>query len=245
VASLWSKIKKALKKVWRAAKAVVRVVVRSVIATVNNSTLGLFDSVLGFLLWPRKRLRLHVVILSEKGIDPDGGEVMVPVVPVQEVQDVVDKTKRIYKELFNVDVRPYSKTFIEVLSDEAPAEVLDYDCSFGSEFGVAGEYIAKHLAGWNAIPISLTFPVTAFVVRSVKGSPAGCSMWFVGEYVVIDHEGLTQFDNIPLPHEIGHTCTLWHSGTPTNLMHDGPAAGEHAKWFQKNLLRSSRHVQYW
>jgi hypothetical protein len=205
--------------------------------------------VLGFLSWPRKRLRLHVFILSDNGVDPDGGEVRVPVVPVEEAQDAVDNAKRIYKKLFNVEVLPYSKTFIEVLSDEAPADLLDYQCSFGSslgsEFGVVGEYIAKHLAGWNGIPISLTFPVTVFVVRSLNGAAAGCSMTVLGDYVVIDHKGLTQFDQIPLPHEIGHTCSLWHSGTATNLMHAGPPAGEHVKWFQKNLLRSSRHVQYW
>jgi hypothetical protein len=242
---MWSKIKKLAKKVWRAAKAVVRVVVRVVITIVNNLTLGLPDLVLGFLSWPRKRLRLHVFILSDNGVDPDGGEVRVPVVPVEEAQDAVDNAKRIYKKLFNVEVLPYSKTFIEVLSDEAPADLLDYQCSLGPEFGVAGEYIAKHLAGWNGIPISLTFPVTVFVVRSLNGTAAGCSMAVLGDYVVIDHKGLTQFDEIPLPHEIGHTCSLWHSGTATNLMHDGPPAAEHVKWFQKNLLRSSRHVQYW
>ena len=153
-----------------------RVVGRAVLTVGNGLVLGLPDLLLGFLAWPPKRLRLHALVLSEKGVDPDGGEARVPVVPLQDVQDAIDNAKRLDRKLFNVEIRPCGRTCIEVLADDAPAEVLDYDCSFRSEFGVAGEYIADHLAGWNAVPISLTFPVTVFVVRSVRGSPAGCSM---------------------------------------------------------------------
>lgn len=52
-------------------------------------------------------------------------------------------------------------------------------------------------------------------------------------------------DRTALAHEVGHTCSLWHSGTQSNLMFHTAPAGDGAKWFQKNLLRSSRHVQYW
>lgn len=68
-------------------------------------------------------------------------------------------------------------------------------------------------------------------------------MSVIGDYVVIDHEGL--IDNVALAHEIGHTCSLWHSGSSDNLMYKASPAGEKVKWFQKNLLRSSRHVQWW
>lgn len=242
---LWSRIKKAAKKVWRVVKAVVRAVVRIVITIINRLTLGLADLLFGFLTWPRKRLRLHVVIVSVKSINPDGGESLVPVVSEQDVTVAVENAKRIYKKLFNVDVLPYSKTFIEVLAEEPPKEVLDFQCSIGAEFGIAGEYFANHLAGWNAIPISLTFPITVFVVREIKEGPSGCSMSVLGEYVVIDEQGLKEDNMIALPHEMGHTCGLWHSGTSTNLMHNGPPAAENVKWFQKNILRSSRHVQWW
>ena len=231
--SLWSKIKSA-----------VRVVVRAVITIINNVTLGLLDLLFGFIGWPPKRLRLHVFILSTDP-PPQGGDdvpVNTQVVPEQLVQDAIDRTKRIYKKRFNVNIRPYSQTFIEVLTEHAPAEALDFECGIGSEFGVAGDYFAKHLAGWNAIPISFTFPVTVFVVRSLKG-PLGCSMSVLGDYVVIAQEGL--MDNVALAHEIGHTCSLWHSGSSDNLMFSSSPAGENVKWFQKNLLRSSRHVQYW
>lgn len=242
---IWSSIKKAVKKVWRVVKSVARAIVRVVITIINRITLGLPDLLLGFFAWPRKRLRLHVVIVSVKSINPDGGEQLVPVVSEQDVAAVIENTKRIYKKLFNVDVLPYSKSFIEVLPEEPPTEVLDFKCSIGAEFGVAGEYFANHLAGWNAIPISFTFPITVFVVRELLEGPSGCSMSVLGEYVVIDEQGLKEDNMIALPHEMGHTCGLWHSGTGTNLMHNGPPAGENIKWFQKNILRSSRHVQWW
>jgi hypothetical protein len=150
--------------------------------------------------------------------------------------------KRIYKKRFNVKVVPYADDFIEILKEPAPNKVLNFTCSFAGEFGEAGEYFANHLAGWNAIPISFTFPVTVFVIKNLKG-PLGCSMSVVGDYVVIGNDGLN--DNVALPHEVGHTCSLWHSGSSDNLMYKMSPAGEKVKWFQKNLLRSSRHVQYW
>ena len=153
---MWGWIKKKV-------KAIVRVVVRAVIEIVNRLTLGLIDLVLGFFAWPPKRLRLHVFILwSELPPSPD------PLPSIEQVtQDAIDRTKKLYKDKFNVDVRPYSKTFMEPLNGLFPDGVLDFECGIGSEFGDAGEYFAQHLAGWNAIPISLTFPITVFVVRDL------------------------------------------------------------------------------
>jgi hypothetical protein len=178
-------------------------------------------------------------------VPPSGDDVPpnTQVASEQIVQEAIERTKRIYKEQFNVNVLPYSKTFIQVITEPAPAEALDFHCGIGSEFGTAGEYFAKHLAGWNVIPISFTFPVTVFVVRSLISGSLGCSMSVIGDYVVIDEKGLV--DNVALAHEIGHTCSLWHSGTSSNLMYKSSPAGENVKWFQKNILRSSRHVQYW
>jgi len=235
---MWSKFKKALKKAWRAVKAAVRIVVRVLIDNIYRFLLHLYDLLLGFIAWPPKRLRLHVFILWNE--PPGGGD---PQPPIEQVaQAAVDRTKKLYKDKFNVNVRPYSKTFIETLKGPFPDSVLDFECGLGQEFGEAGEFFARYLAGWNVIPISLTFPVTVFVVRSLKG-PLGCSMSVIGDYVVIAREGL--MDNVALPHEIGHTCGLWHSKTPTNLMFFQSPGGENVKWFQKNILRSSRHVQWW
>jgi hypothetical protein len=244
---LWSKIKNAAKKVWRVAKAVVRVVVRAVIELVNRFTLGLLDLLFGFIAWPPKRLRLHVFILwSEPPPVIEGN----PPAPIEQVvQNAIDHTKRIYKERFNVNVLPYSKSFIQVVTDPVPPKALDVSCNLGIEFTEAGDYYASLLAGWNLIPISGTWPVTVFVVRDLQGASLGCSMSVVADYVIVDRSGL-ESSHITLPHEIGHTCGLspgpgWHDWTPSNLMYKSPPAGENVKWFQKNVLRSSRHVQYW
>ena len=240
---MWGWIKKAAKKVWRVVKAVVRIVVR-VVVEVLGRVLGLLDLLLGFIAWPPKRLRLHVFILwTQPPPSPD------PLPPIEQVvQDAIDRTKKLYKDKFNVNVRPYSKTFMETLNGPFPDGVLDFECGIGPEFGEAGEYFAKHLAGWVGIPISLTFPITVFVVRDLTGGDLGCSLSVIGDYVVIDREGL--LDNVALAHEIGHSCGLspgpgWHDWTPSNLMYKQSPAGENVKWFQKNILRSSRHVMYW
>lgn len=232
----WSGLKKLVKKVVRVVKAIVRVVVRVVITIVNSLTFGLFDLLLGFFTWPRKRLRLHVFILSADGK---------PVASIADVMPTIERATQIYKNRFNVEIRPYSKSFVEILKEPAPASVLDYTCggsAFGSEFGEAGEFFAQHLAGWNGIPISLTFPITVFVIRSMPDA-LGCSLSVVGDYIVMAPPGVAE--RTALAHEMGHTCSLWHSGTQSNLMFASSPAGDEAKWFQKNLLRSSRHVQYW
>jgi hypothetical protein len=236
---LWSSFKNAVKKVWRKVKAVVRTVVRVVVEIIGR-VIGIFDLLLGFLLWPSKNLRLHVMILWSEA-PPSGGD---PLPPIENaINDTIDRTKRLYKDKFNVNIKPYTKSFIQKYDGAVPSEALDFSCGIGSEYGVAGEFFAKNLAGWNAIPISLTYPVTVFVVRDMPGGDLGCSMSVIGDYIVIDREGLV--DNVALAHELGHTCGLWHSKTSNNLMFESSPAGENVKWFQKNLLRSSRHVNYW
>lgn len=232
----WSSLKKAVKKVWRAVKAVVRVVVRVVITVVNALTVGLPDLLLGFLTWPRKKMRLHIFILS----DSNG-----PVVNPSDLQPSIDFAINTYKDRFNVKVLPYSKSFVETLKNPATPAALNPGCNggaLGDEFGEAGEYYASHLAGWNAIPISLTFPITVFVVSDVSGKK-GCSLGPLSDYVTLDVDGVASINT--MAHEIGHACNLWHSGSKSNLMWRNSDRGNNAKWFQKNLLRSSRHVQYW
>jgi hypothetical protein len=235
--SFWSKIKNAVKKVVRAVKAFVRIVVRVVILLVNTFTLGLFDFLLGFLTWPPKRLRLHIFILSDaKG----------PVVNPSNLAASLDFAKLTFKDRFNVKVLPYSEAFVEILKEPAPAAALHPDCVGGgvlkNEFGEAGEYYASHLAGWNAIPISLTFPITVFIVANINGRE-GCSLGPLSDYITLDVDGVASVNT--MAHEMGHACSLWHSGSKSNLMWPNDDRGNGAKWFQKTLLRSSRHVQYW
>ncbi len=233
----WSTIKNAVKKVWRAVKAVVRIVVRVVILVINTFTFGLFDLLLGFLTWPPKKLRLHIFILS----DMNG-----PVVNPSDLTSSIDFAKQTFKDRFNVNLVPYSKNMVEIVKEPAPAPALTPDCVGGgalkNEFGEAGEYYASQLAGWNAIPISLTFPITVFVVHKIHGRE-GCSLGPLTDYLTLDIGGVASVNT--MAHEMGHACSLWHSRSKSNLMWPDDDRGNGAKWFQKNLLRSSRHVQYW
>lgn len=218
-------------------KSAIRQVAR-VIAEAVGRVVGIADLLLGFAAWPPKKLRLHVAVLS----DASG-----PLVTAAELAPSLDYITRVFKERFNVKVVPYSKSFVEVITDEAPREALDIDGSIDAwlaDFGEAGDYFAKHLAGWNVVPVALTFPVTVFVIRDVIGkkgySPAGPLL----DYVLLDVDGV-RLSNSTLAHEVGHACFLPHSGTRSNLMNKSNTRGDGAKWFQKNILRSSRHVLYW
>jgi hypothetical protein len=234
--SLKNKIKKALKKVWRVVKAVVRAIVR-VIVTLVGLVLGIFDLLLGFIGWPPKKMRLHIFILStEKG----------PLLNAADLTPSVDFARKTFKDKFNVKLRAFGN-MIEVIKEPAPSAALNVHCdasALGEEFGEAGEFFAKHLAGWNAIPISLTFPITVFIVSNVVDK-GGCSLGPLTDYIVVD----VSTDGVGTPslmaHEIGHACNLWHSRTQSNLMFADSNRGDGVKWFQKNLFRSSRHVTYW
>jgi hypothetical protein len=232
--SLKNKIKKALKKVWQVVKAIVRVIVR-IVVTVWGWLVGLFDLLFGFLGWPQKKLRYHVFILSDqKG----------PLINPGDLAASIDFFTKTFKERFNVKVMAYGKPEIEIIKNPAPAAALDVSCgggAFSNEFGEAGEFFAEHIAGWNAIPISLTFPITIFIVRSMVGAD-GCSLGPLTDYLVMTPSAVSELN--VMAHEVGHSCNLWHSGSKSNLMWKDPSRGNDVKWFQKNLVRSSRHVQY-
>lgn len=232
----WSKIKKAVKKVWQKVKAVVRSVVR-IVAEAFGRIFGIFDLLLGFLTWPPKNLRVYIFILK----DEQGR----PIVSPTDLDPAIAFARKLLKDKFNVNLKAYSKTFVEVGDEPAPSYALEVGCGtdlFGQEYGDAGEYFAAHLAGWNAIPISLTFPITVFIVRDVQGKQ-GCSLGPLTDYIVADPNGVKNPSLIM--HEIGHSCGLWHSGDQSNIMFAESTRGDGVKGFQKNLFRSSRHVLYW
>jgi hypothetical protein len=235
--SLKKKIKKIVKKVANVVRGIVRVVVR-IVLTVVGAVLGIADLLLGFIGWPPKKMRVQIFILStDKG----------PLIDPAALTASIEFLTKTYKDKFNVKVKAYSKNMVEIIKEPAPSVALNCDCggsAFGHEFGEAGEYFADHLAGWNAIPISLTFPVTVFIVNDVSDT-GGCSLGPLTDYVTCDISA----DGVGTPsliaHEIGHACNLWHSGSKSNLMYHPSDRGDGVKWFQKNLLRSSRHVTYW
>jgi hypothetical protein len=141
-----------------------------------------------------------------------------------------------------VKVLAYSKNQVEIIEEQAPQSALEVACDGSDLFGDDGDFFAHHLAGWNAIPIALTFPVTAFIISNIKDTK-GCSLGPLTDYVLVDRDGV--FVPSTLAHELGHACNLWHSGTKSNLMYHPDDRGDGVKWFQRNLLRSSRHVTYW
>jgi hypothetical protein len=242
--SFWSKIKKAAKWVARKVKAVVRLVVR-VVVTAVMAVINVFDLLFGFFNWPRKKLTLHVVVLPT--LTPANRKIV-----ESDVRLSIAEAERILKERFNVKLRPYAKDYVEFFEGEVPPKALEPSCCgadlLGQEFVSSGEFYAQHTAGWVGIPISLRFPITVFVVNDVQ-CKRGCSNGPLADYVVIGLDGLnvagTPLPNSLMMHEMGHACSLWHSGTVSNIMYKDNERGDGSKWFQRNLLRSSRHVTYW
>ena len=224
--------------VWHAVKSVVRQVVRVVVTIVHNLIPSGFDLLFGFLAWPQKHMRIHIFILK----DPSTGK---PLISPSQLTNSIDYARTTFKDKFNVKLQKYSADWVESLTDSPPDSTLNPGCGgilWGQEFGEAGNYYAKHLAGWNGIPISLTYPITVFVVKDVQ-SKVGCSLGPLTDWIVIDIDGVNSTNT--LAHELGHACNLWHSGTLSNLMYHNISRGNNSKRFQRNLLRSCRHVNYY
>lgn len=251
---LWSSIKNAAKKVWQKTKAVARTISRVIVELVGR-VLGIVDLLLGFAAWPPKKLRLHVVILSQDVPPPPVITIstttdvtiktLTPIVNPTDLTASIDFARQHLKDKFNIKLLPYSSEFVQVDNSIAPSEALNVSCgsgALGNEYGTAGEFFAKRLAGWNVIPISLVFPITVFVVSNVIDKQ-GCSLGPLSDYITIDPDGIAS--QTTLMHEIGHSCGLWHSQSQSNIMYSNSSRGSGVKWFQKNLLRSSRHVMYW
>jgi hypothetical protein len=241
---LWSSIKKAAKKVWRAVKTVVRVVLKAITGLVMRIINIVGEIVtLGML---RKNMRIQVFILQDA--------VRHPVVAPALFQPAIAEAKAIFKKEFNITLKSYGKPEVQVLGDVAPAAALDVDCdagAFSEEFGEAGEYFADNAAGWVGIPISLRFPVSVFVVRSITDK-IGCSIP-ITDYVTISASpsgssgGVTGVTSLTtLAHELGHTCLLAHRDKePGNLMFPDRTRGTDTTWWQRRVARTSRHCTFW
>lgn len=244
----WSSIKKAVKKIVKAVKAVVRAIVR-VVVIVLTAPFKVWDLVFGWLAWPPKRLKLHIAVLR----GPNGDL-------VQDLNDLwpsIDLLKTTLKDRCNIKVLPYSSgnkreidNWAQVVTDAPPAAALKVHCDFGAlwdEGGEAGDFFAKHTAGWVSgfFPISLAFPVTIFIVESVHDA-LGCAVPVLTDYATVEADALTNKGGSTLAHEVGHRCNLWHVKQKENLLSTDrqPLPPYWLTWWQRNLLRASRHVTY-
>jgi len=248
---MWSKFKKFLKKAWRVVKALVRAVVRATII-VLTSPFKVWDLAFGFLAWPPKKVKVHIAVLQDQG--------QALIHDLNDLLPSIDLLKKVYADNCNITVSPYSSgnereidNWAQVLSDPPPAAALNLSgCSLSGalgeqETGDAGEYFRQHTAGWvSGIPISLSFPITVFIVKSISGY-FGCTIPFLTDYVVVSVDGL-KAEPSTIAHEIGHRCDILREDDDrTKLMFSGkvpnlPPYG--LRWWQENLVRSSRHVTY-
>jgi hypothetical protein len=233
---LWSSIKKAAKKVWRAVKATVRAIVKIVIEIVVR----VINFVL-VLLPIQKKLRLQVLILRDEA----GIPLLNDNVSLKLLQGALDYAIKTFKDRFDVKIKPYGSPIIQTLPKAAPSAALDVRCDTGAasnEWGEAGEYFAKNLAGWNLIPVSLGFPISVFIVRFIDGK-IGCSLGPLTDYVTVSVPGTQNISTIA--HELGHCCGLLHRDDIKNLMFPNTGRSNNVTGWQKFVVRNSRHCTFW
>jgi hypothetical protein len=219
-------------KAWYIIKATGRAIIRILLETLHRLVLNVFDTFFGFLNWPRKKLRIKIFILTGDGQDTT-------ILP-GELNNAIDHTRKIFLQNFNVKVMPAGKDepFAELLKKNSPHEALHTKGSVGAlveEFKVAGNFYSSNL-------IAPIYPITVFIVMDIKGA-TGCSLGPMTDYVTLDHDGAKSIST--LAHELAHACGLWHLKDTTNLLWNRNNRGDKIRWWQKNMLRSSRHITYW
>ena len=120
---LWSSIKKKAKKAWRAVKAAVRVIAKSVL-TGLMIIIKFPDLLFGFIGWPPKKMRLHVVILP-KYPESEPAERKAKASFEAEVRRNIAQIERIWRERMNVHLQPYGPDYIEYFEGHVPDRALN------------------------------------------------------------------------------------------------------------------------
>jgi|KBSSwiStaDraftv2_1062776.scaffolds.fasta_scaffold108584_2 hypothetical protein len=223
-----------LSSAWNAVKGAVRNIFHGIEELVGL-IIGGITSI--FLFWVRKKIRIHVCILREKG-----GKSLAT---VGEVEASIERMNALLKSKYNVKVLMYGAPRIEVVEEIPPDSALGTQCSasgYGNiEYGEAGSFFASY-----APNIPLVCPVTAFIVQSIKKGNEqwrGCSSGLLTNYVLLTPLGLN--DDTTFAHEVGHACNLFHRKKKENLMYHGADRGTKVTKWQKWWFRASRHVNYW
>jgi len=221
----------AAKRLWNIIKGIARIAVRIVIEIIHRSVINLFDSLFGFLNWPKKKIRIKIFILRDQQGDQS--------FPEKDLDVSIDHARKVFEKNFNVEVMAHHKNvFVEVLPNTSAVEALYVRGGRGAlsdEFKIAGSFFASNLSG-------VFFPVTVFVVKNIKGA-SGCSLGPISDYVTLDTVGAKQTS--VLAHELAHACGLWHISERSNLLYPYTDRDDEIRWWQKNIFRGSRHVTYW
>ncbi len=218
-----------MKTTWNVLRGFLSAAIRIFIETFHRLVINIFDTLFGFLNWPKKTLRIKILILSDKGVS---------VISPNDLQTTIDFARRAFSKNFNIELLPHQNGFVEVLHKSAPPEVLYTKGGAGAlqeEFKNAGKFFATHLSGY-------IYPVTTFVVINISNA-TGCSLGPLTDYVTVSPEGAK--DASTLAHELAHACGLWHIDEKSNLLWPYSSRSDKIKWWQKNIFRSSRHVTYW
>lgn len=197
------------------------------------SVLSIPDIIAGiFGIKLRKKLRVCILILSDKES---------PVATEESLQKAIDSAKKIYKAEANVK---FIVSDVKTLRN-SPQSALNTHCdagALGDDLWIAGTYFENN-ANTQCFDsafirlIGFAAPVVVFVVKDVEGKK-GCSLGPLVDYVTIEGP-----DGICLPHEVGHSCSLWHHDSENNLMFP-TCGGEKLKKWQCIWLRRSRHVTF-
>jgi hypothetical protein len=113
-----------------------------------------------------------------------------------------------------------------------------------NEFSEAGNYFAKHTAGWGWFRMNLYYPITVFIVKEITGK-IGCSLGPLTDYVTLSIKGVSSKST--LAHELGHCCGLLHRDDEIeNLMYPGKERTDNKiTGWQKYIARTSRHCTFW
>lgn len=198
--------------------------------------ISLPDIILGlFGVFPQKKMRIAVISLVG-----DDGE---PVVKGDDLKASIQNTVETYMEAVNVRV-----IIDKVMMMAAPAPLANLGPSCGSsafkeDMGKTGMYFEQtankecfesafqRFTGYAA-------PVIVYIVKAVQGGDIGCSLGPFTDYVTIEGRKPQC-----VAHEVAHACGLLHVKERDNLAAH-ICGGRKLEWWQKAIVRSSRHVTY-
>lgn len=198
--------------------------------------ISLPDVFLGlFGIYPEKKLRMSVIVLAD-----ENGK---PVAESEELKGSIEDAVETYLEAANVQVLVEKIHVMETAAPEANLKPACGGTAVWDDIWSAGMYFENtaNLQYFDSAfqrLVGFAAPVVVFVVQEVKGGDIGCSLGPFTDYVTIEGR-----KPICIAHEVAHACGLWHVKDRENLANHFCGARKLA-WWQKAVVRSSRHVTY-